>query len=489
VRIHGHSKPLVLVALCLGQFMIQLDITIVNVALPSIGHDLHTSLSGLQWIVDGYSLALAGLLLTGGRVGDRIGHRRVYLTGLIVFGVASALCALAPSAGWLVCFRIGQGIGGAIQLPATLALLTHTFTDPRQRAQAVGIWSGAAGSALIVGPLLGGGLIAAFGWRAVFVVNLPIALAAVGLTLAAITGSAPSAGGGLDLSGQVLGAAALSLLAGGAIEGGHLGLASPAALGLFAAGILCLIGFLLVEDRGKNPMLPLSFFRSAAYSAAHIAAVVMGFVTIGLLFIFSLFFQQVQGDSAISAGVRFVPFTVAFVICGPLVGRVINRSGHRMPMTIGCLLMAIGCLLLLRVGPHTGYLVVAGPFVLIGIGYGLLSTPMAAAVMGAVPRARAGMASSTNLTGRITGGVFGIAVLGALLPAETAHFTAGLRSALGVAAVVALAGAVVTAVFIRQTPKPGKDDEHGHTITAAQDQALELTATSTGSRPDRYRRD
>jgi DHA2 family methylenomycin A resistance protein-like MFS transporter len=204
----------VLVALCLGQFMIQLDITIVNVALPSIGHDLHASLPGLQWIVDGYSLALAALLLTGGRLGDRIGHRRVYLAGLIVFGLASALCALAPSAGLLVGFRALQGIGGAIQLPATLAILTHTFTDPPERAQAVGISSGAAGSALIVGPLLGGGLIAAFGWRAVFVVNLPVALAAVALTLLAVTESAEPAGGGPDIGGQVLGAAALSLLAG-----------------------------------------------------------------------------------------------------------------------------------------------------------------------------------------------------------------------------------------------------------------------------------
>lgn len=447
-------QRLVLVALCLGQFMIQLDITIVNIALPGIGHDLHASVSGLQWIVDGYSLALAGLMLTGGRIGDRIGHRRVYLAGLMVFGVASALCALAPSAGALVCFRVLQGIGGAIQLPATLAILTHTFTDPRERAQAVGIWSGAAGSALIFGPLLGGGLIAAFGWRAVFVVNLPIALAAVVLTLIAVAESAETASVGADIPGQVLGAAMLSLLAAGAIEGGHLGLTSTTALGLLAAGVASLIAFLAVEHHTPEPMLPLRFFRVAAYSAATIAALVMGFVTIGLLFIFTLFFQQVQGDSAIGAGMRFVPFTVAFVVCGPLVGRAINRVGHRVPMTIGSLLMAIGCLLLLLVGPHSGYITVAGPFVIIGIGYGLLSTPMAAAVMGAVPANRAGMASSTNLAGRVTGGAFGIAVLGALLPSETAHFTTGLHTALSVAAAVALAGTIIIGVFIpsmRQT--------------------------------------
>jgi len=452
---------LILVAVCLGQFMVQLDLTIVNVALPSIGRDLGASVTGLQWVIDGYSLAVASLLLIGGRIGDRSGHKRVYLVGLGVFAVGSGLCALAPSGGWLIAFRVLQGIGAAIELPATLAILTHTFTDPRERAQAVGIWAGAAGSSLVIGPVLGGGLIAAFGWRAVFLVNLPIALFIGALALATVSEAVKPDTGGIDLPGQLLGAAALSLLAAGAIEGGHHGFTSPVALGLLIGGALSLGAFIAVERVREHPMLPLGFFRAPAYSAANADGLVMGFVTFGVLFLFALFFQQVQGDSAIAAGLRFLPLTIAFVIVGPLVGRAIDRVGHRAPIALGCALMALGSLLLLRVHADSGYEPVWWPFVIIGVGYGLTSTPMAAAVLGAVPSHRAGMASSTNLTARVAGGVFGIAILGALLPTTGAThasaapyqqaFTSGLHTALIVAGAVALAGATVAAAFIQTT--------------------------------------
>lgn len=359
-------KALVLTAVCLGQFMIQLDLTIVNVALPSIGQDLGASVSGLQWVIDGYSLALASLLLLGGRIGDRSGHKRVYLAGLVIFAVGSGLCALAPSLGWLIGARILQGIGGAIELPATLAILTHTFTDQRERAQAVGIWAGAAGSSLVVGPVLGGALIAGFGWPAVFIVNLPIALVIGLFILATVTEAVEPDTGGLDVPGQLLGAAALGLLAGGAIEGGRQGFASGLALSLFAAGAASVAAFITVEHRRTDPMLPLAFFRRAAYSAANAVGLVMGFVTFGILFVFSLFFQQVHGDSAIAAGLRFLPLTIAFVIAGPLVGRVIDRVGHGAPMAVGCVLMGAGTLLLLLVNSGSGYGRVWWPFVIIG---------------------------------------------------------------------------------------------------------------------------
>ncbi len=331
----------------------------------------------------------------------------MYLTGLVVFAVGSGLCALAPSGGWLIAFRVLQGIGAAIELPATLAILTHTFTEPRERAQAVGIWAGAAGSSLVVGPVLGGGLIAAFGWP---VVNLPIALVIGGLTLASVTEAVERDTGGLDLPGQVLGTAALSLLAAGTIEGGHHGFTGALALGLLIGGGLSLAAFIAVESAREHPMLPLGFFRAPAYSAANADGLVMGFVTFGVLFLFALFFQQVQSDSAIAAGLRFLPPTIAFVIVGPLVGRVIDRVGHRAPMALGCALMGLGSLLLLRVDARSGYGPVWWPFAIIGVGYGLTSTPMAAAVLGAVPSHCAGMASSTNLTARVVGGVFGIAI-------------------------------------------------------------------------------
>jgi EmrB/QacA subfamily drug resistance transporter len=450
------TKALILTAVSLGQFMIQMDLTIVNVALPSIGRDLHGSVSGLQWVIDGYSLALGSLLLIGGRVGDRSGHKRVYLAGLVIFAAGSGLCALAPSMGWLIGFRVLQGIGAAVELPATLAILSHTFTGERERAQAVGIWAGAAGTSLVIGPVLGGGLIAAFGWPAVFIVNLPVVMTIGVVTLATVTEAAEPDPGGIDLPGQVLGAAALALLAGGAIEGGQQGFTSVLALGLFAGGAVSLAAFVVAERVRSDPMLPLGFFRRPAYSAANADGLVMGFVTFGILFLYALFFQQVQGDTAIGAGLRFVPLTIAFVIAGPLVGRVVDRVGHRAPMAAGCALMGAGCLLLLRVHASSGYGPVWWPFVIIGAGYGLTSTPMAAAVLGAVPRQRAGMASSTNLTARVAGGVFGIAVLGALLPAAHAGgqvfaraFTSGLHSALIVAGVISLAGAAAAAAFIR----------------------------------------
>jgi MFS transporter, DHA2 family, methylenomycin A resistance protein len=443
----------VLLAVSLGQFLIQLDLTIVNVALPSIGIDLGASVSGLQWVVDGYNLAAASLLLVAGRVGDRSGHKRVYLVGVAVFAAGSALCAVAPSAGALIGFRVLQGIGAAIELPATLAILTHTFTAPRERAQAVGVWAGAAGSSLIIGPVLGGGLIAAFGWRAVFLVNLPVTVFIGALTVWAVRESVEPDAAGLDIPGQVLGSAALALLAGGAIEGGHLGFTGTVPLALLAAGLAATLAFVLLERRRTHAVLPLEMFRRAGYSAANANGLVMGFVTIGMLFVYALFFQQVQGDSAIAAGLRFLPLTLAFVLVGPLVGRVIDRSGARVPMTAGAALLAAGALLLLRVDARTGYDAVWWPFTIIGIGYGLLSTPMAAAVLGSVPAQRAGMASSTNLTARLIGGVFGIAVLGALLPSSgrtafAQQFTSGLHTAMIIAAVVALLGAALAATLI-----------------------------------------
>ena len=460
---NGHQSrrttALILAAVTLGQFMIQLDLTIVNVALPDIGRSLGGSTAGLQWVIDGYSLALASLLLLGGRIGDRSGHKRAYLAGLGIFGVGSALCAVAPSMAALNGFRVLQGIGASIEMPATLAILSHTFTEQRERAQAVGIWAGAAGTSLVIGPVLGGWLTDAFGWPAIFIINLPVTALVVTLTLVTVREAAGPAGGALDVPGQVLGAAALALLAAGVIEGGQYGFASGLSLGLLAGGAASLAGFVAVERVRADPMLPLSYFRRAAYSAANGDGFVMGFVTIGLLFLFPMFFQQVQEDTAAGAGLRLVPLTIAFVIAGPLVGRVIERVGHGAPIAAGCALMAVGCLLLLPVTATTGFARIAWPFAVIGIGYGLTSTPMAAAVLGAVPRERAGMASSTNLTARVTGGVFGVAVLGALLPAArttgrafAVGFTSGLRTALVVASVIALAGAAAAAAFIRSSP-------------------------------------
>jgi DHA2 family methylenomycin A resistance protein-like MFS transporter len=444
-------QVLVLAAVCLGQFMLQLDTTIVNVALPSIARSLHASTSGLQWVVDGYILALASLLLSSGRMGDRSGHKRVYLAGLALFALGSALCALASTTGELVCFRVLQGVGAAIELPATLALITGTFPDARERGRAVGLWAGAGGLSLVLGPVLGGLLLRWFAWPAVFLVNLPVALVAGALVLAAVPDADERHAGRMDLPGQALAAASLGLLAAAAIQGGRHGFSGTVPILLLLSGLLALVAFLLVERSRSEPMLPLSYFRNGAYATANAAGLIMGFVMFSILFIFALYFQQVVGYSPLESGLSFIPLCGAFAATGPLIGRNIHRTGHWPPMAGGLALIAVGALLLLRVGVHNDYEAVWPAFLIIGIGYGITSTPMAAVVLGGVPPDRAGMASSTMNTARQIGGVFGIAILGSLLPAASgaSHyselFTAGMHDGLIIAAVCALIGAVLAA--------------------------------------------
>jgi DHA2 family methylenomycin A resistance protein-like MFS transporter len=449
-------QPLVVTAVCIGQFMLQLDTTIVNVALPSIARSLHASTSGLQWVIDGYILALASLLLSSGRIGDRSGHKRVFLAGLGVFALGSGLCALASTTGELVCFRVLQGIGAAIELPATLALITATFPDGRERARAVGLWAGAGGLSLVLGPVLGGLLLRAFTWPAVFLVNLPVALAAAVLVVAAVPETQERSAGRMDLRGQALGAGSLALLAAAAIQGGRHGFSTSLPLALLVSGMLALVAFLLVERLRPEPMLPLGYFRNRAYATANVAGLIMGFVMFSILFIFALYFQQVAGDSPLRCGLSFIPLCGAFAITGPLIGRNIHRTGHWPPMAGGLALIALGTLLLLRLGAHSSYDAVAPAFLIIGIGYGITSTPMAAAVLGAVPPDRAGMASSTMNTARQIGGVFGIAILGSLLPASSGasdyaqRFISGMHNGLIIAAVCALVGATLAATQIHR---------------------------------------
>jgi MFS transporter, DHA2 family, methylenomycin A resistance protein len=454
---NSKRQALALTAVCMGQFMLQLDTTIVNVALPSIARSLHTPTSGLQWVVDGYILALASLLLSSGRLGDRSGHKRVYLAGLGMFALGSGLCALATSTGELVCFRVLQGAGAAIELPATLALITAAFPDERERTRAVGIWAGAGGLSLVLGPVLGGLLIRAFAWQAVFLVNLPVALTAALLVLAAVPEAREPRTGRLDLPGQALGAVSLALLAAAAIQGGHHGFSSALPVVLLAGGLAALVAFLLAEHLGTEPMLPLGYFRDPAYAAANTAGLIMGFAMFSILFIFALYFQQVAGDSPLHGGLDFIPLCGAFAIAGPLIGRNIHRTGHWLPMAMGFALIAFGVLLLLRLGTHSSYGAIWPGFLAIGVGYGIASTPMAAAVMGAVPANRAGMASSTQNTARQIGGVFGIAILGSLLPTGSesedyaAHFVAGMQHGLEVLAICALIGVALATTQLRRS--------------------------------------
>lgn len=456
-----HASPdhklqrLALVAVCIGMFMIQLDATVVNVALPTIGTSLSAGPSDLQWVVDAYVLPLACLLLVGGRLGDRFGHRKVFVGGLAVFAVGSALCALATSSGELIAARVLQGTGAAFELPATLAILAHTYPDPKKRERAIGIWAGVAGLSLAIGPVLGGGFVDALGWQSIFVVNLPVAALAIVITMRAVTEHVDRRLGGMDPLGQLLGTGALAVLAYAAIEGRDRGFGSSLIVILFAAGLLAAVAFVIVERRGSSPVLPPALFADRSFSVANVAGLAMGFVLFGLLFSFAIFFQRAQGASATNAGARFLPLSLAFVVVGPLAGRMMARVGARILMSTGLALVGIGCLLLVQVDTTTAYWYVAVMFAVIGVGYGLTSTPMAAVVMSSAPAQLAGVASSVNNTARQAGGVFGVALLGGLLIGGTdaapapSSLVSGLHAALAVAGATACAAAVLAALVIR----------------------------------------
>lgn len=451
------ARTLVLAAVCAGMFMMQLDATVVNVALPEIGAELHSSVQGLQWVVDAYVLPLACLLLIGGRLGDLYGHKRVFIVGLATFGIGSGLCAVADSTAWLIAARALQGIGAALELPATLAILTHAYTEPRQRAQAIGIWIGVAGTSLAIGPVLGGALVDGLGWQSVFVINLPLVLLAIVIAGRFVRASADRVVGGLDLPGQLLGTATLGLATYAAIEGRVEGWGSTLIASLFAASLISLVAFIAIERRAANPVLPLALFRNRAFAGASACGFLMGFVLFGLLFTFALFFQGTQGLSAFDAGLRFLPLSIAFIVTAPLTGRVMDRIGYRLPMALGLMCVAIGALLLLHVQSDTDYSIMAVSFVIMGVGYGLTSTPMAAVLMGSVPARQAGMASSVSNTSRQAGGVFGVAILGAILTTSAVQtadrstdFSQGLQTALLVCGVLAVAGAALAAITLRE---------------------------------------
>jgi DHA2 family methylenomycin A resistance protein-like MFS transporter len=444
-------------------FMMQLDATVVNVALPKIGLAFHAPLGQLQWVIDGYILPLASLLLIGGRLGDRYGHKRVFIFGLALFALGSGLCAAASSPAMLIAFRALQGIGAAFELPATLAILSHAFPEPRERARAIGLWAGIAGLSLAFGPIVGGTMVDAFGWPSVFLINLPIAAIAIVIAARAVEDSRREDVIGLDVVGQLFGMATLGLAAYGAIEGRYAGWGSTEIVTIFSIAAVCLVVFLWVERRGRAPVLPLGLLRGRTFAAANAGGLVMGFALFGLLFLFSLFFQLVQEVSPTQAGVRFVPLSIAFVVSGALAGRVVARAGYRAPLAAGLALVGSATLLLLKVQAQTSYGSLVWIFVLIGIGYGFASAPMAAVVMGSVSSDRLGVASAVNNTARQVGGVFGVAVVGALLgnpPYEApllvqlqyAHnFIHATHIALLTCGIAALVGATLAGLFVRSS--------------------------------------
>jgi EmrB/QacA subfamily drug resistance transporter len=420
-------KLLTLGAMCFGLFMVMLDNTVVNLALPTIQRRLGAGISELQWIVDAFILLLASLMLTGGTVGDLYGRKRAFLSGLVMFTLGSLLCALAPSVNLLIGGRAVQGIGAAVMMPNTLAILTNTFLDPKERAQAIGIWAGVSGMALALGPLVGGVMVDAFGWQSIFYLNVPIGVVAFVVGLLVVRESSAPAGRSLDLPGQALAFVGLGCLTYALIEANTYGWGSAFILSLFGVAAATLTLFVFVESRSRSPMLQLKFFRNRVFFGANTVGMLVSFAFFGVLMFLALFLQNIQGYSAAQAGLLQLPTTLAIVVAAILSGRIVGRVGARPPITVGMLLMGVGLLLFTSVGPTTPYSSFWWMLMLVGLGNGLVMSPITTSIMSTVPPARAGMASATSNTTRQVGGVFGIALLGAIL---TQRFASSLSAAI-----------------------------------------------------------
>jgi MFS transporter, DHA2 family, methylenomycin A resistance protein len=408
----GRVRSIGLIALSCGFFMVLLDSTVLNVALPSIEHTFGGSLESLQWTVNSYTLLFASLLLTGGAMADSYGSRRIFCLGLLIFSTASLLCSLASNISLLIGARVLQGIGAAILVPASLSLITHLFTDAKERAKAVSIWAGIASLAVASGPLIGGILVDTFGWRSVFLVNVPFGGIAILLTYLSIP-STPVQKRGLDLPGQVFAIVSCCALTYGLIEWGHVAPALIAAS--FGVALIAGSVFIMVEARSPQPMMPLSLLRSWDTSATLLIGLLYQFSFYGLLFVFALFFQSTYHFSAITTGLAFLPQTaVGSFLLLFVTGRLMRRMRSSTMIVLSMILAAVGMLVIL-LGVHTTFPVLMGGEALIGVCVGFIVSPMTALVLINTPKEQSGIASALLNAARQVGGVLGVALLGAAL--------------------------------------------------------------------------
>jgi DHA2 family methylenomycin A resistance protein-like MFS transporter len=479
---------MVLTVTCLGQFMVLLDNTIVGSALPDMQHRLHTQMTGLQWIVDAYVLLVAMLLLSGGVFADRFGRKRVYLIGVAVFTAASVLCSLAPSLDWLIAGRVLQGIGAAALSPASLALLAAAYPAPQERVKAIGLWAGFSGIGLAAGPVAGGILTDAFGWPAIFLVNLPIGAVLLLLGLRGLEESRNPKAPAIDMPGTTLSVLAVGMLTYALIEGGVRGWTSPVILGSFAAAAILIAVFIAVEARRSAPMMPLRLFRQRLFTVSNTAMAVVGFALMGSSFFFSQFFVHVQGASILRAGLQTLPLSLAMVVVSPYAGRLAARYGFRIVVTAGLALASLGLLALGAVHADTDYGNVWWRMALAGGGFALTLSPLTGAAIQAVSAHEGGLASGISSTARQIGAVLGVAVLGTVVRTSQsggASFETGLDSAFLAAGAVTLATAVFTGLWLSSKPAVAVADtafangsNNSDTVDSVQDQSAQAVRTT-----------
>jgi len=446
----GNRRWWTLAAMCFALFMIMLDNTVVNVALPSIQKDLGASLSGLQWTVSAYTLAFGVLLVTGGRLGDIFGRRRVFLYGVALFAASSAFIGFSQSEAWLVAGRALQGVGAAFMMPATLSIISHAF-PPHERGKAIGTWAGVSALALAIGPVLGGFLVENVSWQSIFFINLPVAAGAIVVTLfATLESRDETVARKVDVAGIAAITAGLTALTLALVEANAWGWGSPRIIGLFVLAAGAIAAFTIVERRVQVPMVDFSFFGARTFLGANIVAFIVTFAMFAMFFFISLYMQNVLDFTPLEAGLRFLPTTLMVITVAPLAGRLTDKIGPRPLITAGLVLIAValGWQSFLTVDSGFGFLI--GGFVLMGVGVALVMSPMSTAAMNAVDQSKAGVASGILSMSRMVGGTLGVSVLGAFIgtPGNEAAFVSSLGEGLKIGSGVAVVGAIVAWTLI-----------------------------------------
>jgi MFS transporter, DHA2 family, methylenomycin A resistance protein len=435
----GPGKALTLTAMSLGFGVVQLDVTIVNTALNSIGTSLRGGVSELQWVVSTYRIAFAALILTAGALGDRFGAKRIFMAGFAVFTLASLICGLAPTSAILIGARAAQGVGAAILVPNSLSLLNHAYPDATERGRAVGWWLAGASAALTAGPPVGGALIALVGWRSIFLVNLPIGLAGLWLTWRYVTDT-PRANRLLDFPGQATAIASLGMLAAALIEGGRVGWTNPGVIAAFGGFAVWTALFVAQERRAAEPMLPLSLFTRRIFALTTLGGLLINIPFYGLIFVFSLYFQDINGLSPLATGLAFVPMMAIVLPVNLLAPRLAERFGAPAIIAAGAVISAVGCLSLLGIERGTGYWSVCLQLVAMGGGLALSVPPLTSALLGSVEKSRSGVAAGVLNSARQTGSVLGVALFGSLI-GQTNDFLSGVRAALVISALLLVGAA------------------------------------------------
>ncbi|VWC30702.1 MFS transporter [Burkholderia lata] len=443
-----------LAATCVSYTLVLLDASIVNVALIDIAHTFGSRVAGLQWIVNAYTLAFASLLMTGGTLGDRLGDRDVYIAGLAVFVAASALCGVAPNLPALAIARALQGVGSAMLVPCSLALLNRAFPESAARASAISLWMGCGGIAMASGPLIGGLLIHLFGWRSLFFVNLPLGLAGIwlGRTVARADGDASRH---FDWGGQAAAIVAIAALIGTLIEGPSLGWHSAPIVGGAIASAVAWIAFIAIEARRREPMLPLAFFRNRLFAGSTFVSMASAFVFYGLLFVLSLFYRQIRGASPLDTGLAFLPMTAMVALGGLCSGTLVARFGARGSMCAAFALYAAGALGMTGIGATTPAWLAVAPMLAIGFASGFISPAATSPALGTIDRRRAGVAAAALNAARQSGSALGVAIFGACI-ATLQPFPAAMRVALGIATGLSALAATMWWITARPAPAPGE---------------------------------